>query len=271
MSWAEDQGYDGYDIDYIIEYREQQLKQQKEVNSMGEKISKSVWAQKTTTYGQNTYTNVLLSDEKWYGLGAEYKCEDGDGITLEFTTNEKGFLNAVKGTVQIFPGKGTKQPKTGGSKGGGGAAPKKAWSGGGGAKGSPDHVQIAIMAQSAQKAAVDIVIAALGAEKLKLPTKKQDHFDAIVGYTDVLTDMFLAKTAGIMLKVKDGLAIADLINTLPVEVSSSIEKDTKVVQEAAKAPSGAEATNGFVENTPAEVDAAISGFVETADTDFVEG
>tara|TARA_R110000787_G_scaffold5761_1_gene20686 strand:- start:2162 stop:2977 length:816 start_codon:yes stop_codon:yes gene_type:complete len=270
LSWAEDQGYDGYDIDYIIEYREQQRKQQKEARNMGEKISKSVWAQKTTTYGQNTYTNVLLSDEQWYGLGAEYKTEDGDGISFEFTKNDKGFLNAVKGTVQIFPGKGTKQPKTGGGSGaGGGTAPKKAWSGGGGGRKTEDHVQIAIMAQSAQKAAVDIVVACLNADKLKLPAKKQDQFDAIVGYTDVMTDMFLAKTAGLMMKVKDGLAVTDLINTIPAVVSDSFTADSNAV---AKAPAGGSAVGdvGFVDNTPAEVDAAISGFVETADTDFVE-
>jgi len=259
MSWADNLGYDAYDSDHIDEYREQQRKRQEEVKNMGEKISKSVWAQKTNTYPAGTFTNVMLSDEKWYGLGGEYKVADGDGIKFEFTKNAKGYLNAVPGTIEIFPGKGTKQPKSGG--GSGGAAPKKAWSGGVGK--SPDHVQIAIMAQSAQKAAVDIVVACLASDKLKMPAKKQDHFDAIVGYTDVLTDTFLAKTAGIMMKVKDGLAITDLINTKPVAVSSSIAEDTKAV---------AEASDDFVESTDAELDAAMgSGFVETADTDFVEG
>ena len=234
---------------------------------MAESISKSVWAQKTNTYPAGTFTNVMLSDEKWYGLGGEYKVADGDGIKFEFTKNAKGYLNAVPGTIEIFPGKGTKQPRSSGGSGGG--APKKAWSGGGGKK-MDDHVQISIMAQSAQKAAVDVVVACLASDKLKLPAKKQDHFDAIVGYTDVLTDMFLAKTAGIMMKVKDGLAISDLINTTPVAVSSSIGEGTNSIAEDTKVVK--EASDDFVESTDAELDAAMgSGFVETADTDFVEG
>ena len=226
---------------------------------MSESISKSVWVAKTNTFGKNTFTNVMLSDEKWYGLGGEFDVEDGDGISFDFIKTDKGYLNADAKTVKIFKGKGTKQPADK-KKSGSTANAGKAKSGGGGSwKEQPDHVQIAIMAQSAQKAAVDTVIACLGADKLKLPSKKADHYDAIVGYTDALTDIMLAKTAGIMNKVKNGLSVADLINTVPVTVSTSITDDTAAVEAA--------------EDSFSESDAAPSsndGFQETADSDFVE-
>jgi hypothetical protein len=218
---------------------------------MSESLSKSVWVVKQNDTAKGKFTNVLLSDEKWYGLGAEFAdVKEGDGIQFEYTKNARGYLNADSKTVVIHAGKGQKQPedkKRAAAAASGGA--KKTWP----PKSADPSVQVAIMAQSAQKAAADVVVACINADKLKIPAAKKDQYDAITGYMDILTDVFLAKTVGIMLKVQKGTKLEDIISTVPVTVSDSFQSDTDAVVAEDPAP-------------VVEAESATDDFVETEDT-----
>jgi hypothetical protein len=112
------------------------------------------------------YWSINVNNE-WYGT-FETDYTDKEGCTVEFESAKKGnFLN-VKGDVKVV------------------GAAKQVKSSGGNI--SADARQSSIVLQSSTRTAADIVIGALQADAVALPSAKAKKFDTILGLIDEVTE-----------------------------------------------------------------------------------
>ena len=194
---------------------------------MSEEVKGSVWLVRPKKLDDNRILySIMMSDEKWYGFGeTKPEVKDGDGIKLSY--EKKGDYRNLVEVIQTWPGAGEKMPEDKKTSKKGAAPYKKG--GGGWSKGPEDHAGQA--AGNALTNATNLVIACIEKDILKLPAKKDDKYDAVMGYIQSTAGTLLSISIGNVIKVAPNSPLKALITDTPGTVTKeAFDKDTANVE-----------------------------------------